>query len=103
MPWIVADFFLRLNLMRTPPSALLGARPHPDEKERIRAYREGMERLRAVENASLTPTFAVILSGDPEIPRKPGLANVPRLRPDSDDPDAIVAEVVATCRSIEGA
>jgi hypothetical protein len=32
----------------------------------------------------------------------PGQVSLPRLRPDSDDPDAIVAEVVATCRGIEG-
>ncbi len=103
VPWIVADYFPRLNLMATHPRALLRPGLHPDRDESMRDFREARARLQAAEAAALAPTLAVILPGDHGLSRRPGLATVPLLWPDSDDPDAIVAEVLATCRGIAGA
>lgn len=48
------------------------------------------------------PNLVVVLP-DARDPRCPGSREVPSLWPESDDPEAIVAEVLATCRDIEGA
>jgi len=48
------------------------------------------------------PTLIVLLTNDAGIRRAPGLSEVPILWPESDKADAIVAEIVATCRAIEG-
>ncbi|WP_435008080.1 2-amino-4-hydroxy-6-hydroxymethyldihydropteridine diphosphokinase [Tundrisphaera lichenicola] len=102
LSWIVTDFFLRLNLMKTSPRALLSASTEFRTREGLRAYHQGVELLRDAEEAALTPTLAVMLPGCQEISRRPGLTNVPRLWPESEKPDAIVAEVLATCRAIQG-
>jgi 2-amino-4-hydroxy-6-hydroxymethyldihydropteridine diphosphokinase len=97
LPWIVADFSLNYGLLRA--SINIGSEDGGSEPPRV--YREGMRRLKEAANETLEPTLAIILAGDRDLIRKPGFTPVPRLWPESDKPDAIVAEVVATCRSIE--
>jgi 2-amino-4-hydroxy-6-hydroxymethyldihydropteridine diphosphokinase len=104
VPWIVADYFLRFDLLRASSRNLWKDPPSSEAESRARfdAHREWKRRVGALLNVALPPTFVVILPEDREVPRRPGMTRIPRLWPDSDDPDAIVDEVVATCRGIEG-
>ena len=100
VPWIVTDYFLGFDIFRASSKSLW--EDYPEARSRFDAYRERMRRARAASKDALSPTFVVILPGDQENRRRPGLATLPLLWPESDKPDAIVAEVVATCRGIEG-
>jgi 2-amino-4-hydroxy-6-hydroxymethyldihydropteridine diphosphokinase len=102
VPWIVADYFLSLDLLRCSTRSMLKEIPRFDQNTRMMTYREGVEMARTLAKAALMPTLVVILPGEPSLRRRPRLLSVPQLWPESDKPDAIVAEVVATCRSIEG-
>ncbi len=104
VPWIVADYFLHFDFLRASSANLWKDRPQSDveSKARLNVHREWKHQVAGRSAVALSPTFAVILPGDEEVPRRPGLTTIPRLWPESDDPDAIVAEVVATCRGIEG-
>jgi hypothetical protein len=53
--------------------------------------------------AGLPPTFVVILPDGPKTRRRTVSRAMPELWPESDDPEGIVAEVLATCRGIERA
>ena len=75
--------------------------PQSDWKKREDDFRDGMHRARVAARDALVPTFVVILPGDHDMRRGPGLLTVPQLWPDSNDPEAITAEVLATCRAIE--
>jgi 2-amino-4-hydroxy-6-hydroxymethyldihydropteridine diphosphokinase len=101
VPWIVADFDLGLDLRR---ASLFGRMDFPRSawERRAEDYLEGIRRVIGAARNALTPTLTVILPEDDEQPRYPGRLTVPQLRPESDEPDAIVGEVLATCRAIEG-
>jgi 2-amino-4-hydroxy-6-hydroxymethyldihydropteridine diphosphokinase len=107
VPWIVTDYFLGVDILWASSKGLWEGYPKTGSRldafrEGFDAYRERMRRARSASKDALSPTFVVILPGDREIRRRPGLATLPLLWPESDKPDAIVAEVVATCRGIEG-
>lgn len=102
VPWIVADFSLGLDIMRASSSGSLRRASGRDNLARAAGYGEGMVRSTASFAESPTPTFSLVLPDEIEMARIPGLRIPPRLRPDSDDPETIVAEVLATCRGIEG-
>jgi 2-amino-4-hydroxy-6-hydroxymethyldihydropteridine diphosphokinase len=101
VPWIVTDYFLDFDLLRASTLGWRDGRSNPERAERFAAHREGMPRARVAARQALAPTFALILPGDEESNRKPGMST-PRLWPESDKPDAIVAEVLAACRGIDG-
>ncbi len=90
--WHLADFDLRSDLIRS----VIDVGPAGWQSREVTA------RLRDAVKASPAPTFAVILPGPKDLARKPWLGGPPRLWPESDKPEAIVAEVLATCRGIEG-
>ena len=102
VPWIVADYFLGLDFLRLSETGWWKGPFRPEGESRRELYRERIKRARSDARGALVPAFVVILPGDHEMRRKPGLLTVPQLRPDSDRSDAIVAEVLATCRAIEG-
>jgi 2-amino-4-hydroxy-6-hydroxymethyldihydropteridine diphosphokinase len=101
VPWIVTDYFLSFDILRASSKSLWEG--YPEARSRFVAYRERMRQTRAASKDALPPTLVVILPGDHEIHPRPGLATIPLLWPESDKPDAIVAEVVATCRGIDEA
>jgi 2-amino-4-hydroxy-6-hydroxymethyldihydropteridine diphosphokinase len=104
VPWIVADYFLGPALIEAASMRLWKYRPRSEAGSlaKFNAQREWKLRVNDLTRIALTPTFVVVLSEDGEMPRRPGRTTTPRLWPDSDDPDAIIAEVLATCRGIEG-
>ena len=84
-PWLVADYSLDFDRMKNGPN-----------------YLAALYFQKTASGRFLSPLFAVILPPD-GWKMRPWHFYIPRLRPESDDPEAIVAEVVATCRGIEGA
>ena len=100
--WLVADYLLEVEMSRhyanptwVPISRFPTAADHS-------AHLEGMERIRESAKQAARPTLVIALPGESSISRKPGVMAIPLLWPESDKPDAIVVEVVATCRGIEG-
>jgi 2-amino-4-hydroxy-6-hydroxymethyldihydropteridine diphosphokinase len=102
VPWIVTDYFLGLDLLRASTSRAWKEDGSLDQKAKMDAHRGGMQRARLAARAALMPNLIVVLPNQPAHLRRPGLLKIPQLWPESDKPDAIVAEVLATCRSIEG-
>jgi 2-amino-4-hydroxy-6-hydroxymethyldihydropteridine diphosphokinase len=98
--WIVADYDIVLDLRR---GFITWSEEIPQGHWKLRQYdfMDGMQRAFIASQDALVPTLVVILPGDHKLQRGPGLLKVPQLWPDSNDPDAIVAEVLATCRAIE--
>ena len=104
--WGVANFF------PDPSSIKLILKPNPMKSVVIRSISERVAqeaarteweaRIWSADSRAREPMFVVILPGEQPLSRKPGLARVPQFWPESDEPDAIVAEVVATCRGIDG-
>jgi 2-amino-4-hydroxy-6-hydroxymethyldihydropteridine diphosphokinase len=102
-PWLVADFSLGPGWLRRVPEA--GPRafpgiPHSDPMARSARNRAGKIGIRGAEQHALLPLLVVLPPGPSATRRRPALRGVPPLQPESDDPDAIVAEVLATCRAI---
>jgi len=104
VPWLVADYFLDFDILHATGRSLWRNLPETEDevKTRILEHREWKGRLNGLLEVAMSPTFAVILPGDREVPRRSALTRTPRLWPESDDPDAIVAEILATCRGIDG-
>ena len=105
VPWVVADFFLEFDVGRATGMVKAAAStwwrdfPLAEWAERHQAARR---RVRAIlEREFLRPTLVALLDGDRHPRRFPFLSTAPLIRPESNDPDAIVAELVATCRGIE--
>ncbi len=98
--WIVSDFCLSLDLLRLDEilRELWTTREftHNDRHEATSAQKRA---LAEAINGSLQPTFAVLINPAPggRLVRKPPLTTLPLLGIDSDDPDTIVAEVLAAC------
>jgi len=101
-PWIVADYCLPLDLLRASTTSDWGGRLGSPESGGMPAYHMGLRRARVAAGKALAPTILAALPADHEIRRRPGLLQTPLLRIESDEPDAIVAEVLATCRGIAG-
>ncbi len=81
--WTVTDYLLEIELSNTFP--------------------EWANWIETTSKNLPVATLVVMLHGrGGDGPPLPGLLNTPQLWPESDDPEAIVAEVVATCRGIEG-
>lgn len=104
VPWIVADYFLDADLLR---SLSLFANPQdrpaswtPPSNEVLTAWNRRTAELLSV---ALPPTFVLIAPSVFVVHLWFGRPQPPILHACSDDPDAIVAEVLATCRGIEGA
>lgn len=80
--WMVTDYRPEADRMEDPSVTLDTIRPEgTPPRSRIR------------------PIFAVLLDGGDRVLR-PGLVDLPLLRPESGDPEETIAEVVATCRDI---
>jgi 2-amino-4-hydroxy-6-hydroxymethyldihydropteridine diphosphokinase len=96
--WLVSDFCLGLDHRRM--STLL---PEPGTEAAFvdaTCSEELIARCQAIRDAvgrALAPTFAVVLGDGPRIARRPRLRPFPLLWPESDDPGALVAEVLASC------
>jgi 2-amino-4-hydroxy-6-hydroxymethyldihydropteridine diphosphokinase len=103
VPWIVADYFLGPALIEAATARLwkYRSRSEAESLAKSNAQRNWKGRVNVLAETTLPPTFVVVLPKVGATPRRPG-GTTPRLWPESDDPDAIVAEVVATCRGIEG-
>src|SRR5262249_39786385 len=67
VPWIVTDYFLGFDLLRTSARDLWKDRPRSEAGLRFEPYRERMRLARAASKDALPPTFVVILPGDHEI------------------------------------
>ena len=101
VPWIVTNFSLGFdfrrafstNWWRHLPREARPTRQSLDHKKRMQVMEASAEALKA--------TFVVTFSLENQEKRRPGVASIPCLCPESNDPEAIVAEVVATCRGIE--
>jgi 2-amino-4-hydroxy-6-hydroxymethyldihydropteridine diphosphokinase len=104
VPWIVADYFLGPGLFQAATKGLWKYRPLSEAESLAKhnAQQEWIRRANVLAGIALPPTFAVVLTEKGEMPRTPGLTATPRLWPESEEPDAIVAEILATCRGIEG-
>jgi len=104
VPWIVADYFPDFDILRESLRNLRKEPPKSSDEARAKVdfHREWKRRLMTLTEVALSPTLVVMLPGDPEIPQRPGLTRTPQLWPESDRPEAIVAEVIATCRGIDG-
>jgi 2-amino-4-hydroxy-6-hydroxymethyldihydropteridine diphosphokinase len=102
VPWIVADFFFDFDVRLTAESRWWTSFPRSEWIERRESFQVSL--LDVSTRPTLTPTLAVILPGDPADPRSrraPFQSSTPLLRPDSGDGEALAAEVLATCRSIQ--
>ena len=97
VPWIVADFFLDFDRYRVAESTWWNSLPRLEWVDRRQSFQDSLSDLST--RPILAPTLAVILPGDP---RSPFQSRFPLLRPDSTNLVAIVAEVLATCRGIQG-
>jgi 2-amino-4-hydroxy-6-hydroxymethyldihydropteridine diphosphokinase len=102
VPWIVADYSLDFDILRETMTDPGKGRVGPDAKARLDAHLEWKRQLVALSKIALPPTFILVLPGDRDRRRRLGLTNPPLLWSDLDDPDAVVAEVLATCRGIAG-
>ena len=95
--WVVADYCMAFDLLR--PGSIPGifSSNRGGTRDLIREWKH----LREAARRALSPIVTVVLPGTTEVRRTPGLANFPILWPDAVDIDAIVEEVLATCRAIE--
>jgi 2-amino-4-hydroxy-6-hydroxymethyldihydropteridine diphosphokinase len=100
-PWIVTNYFIGFDLLRASQASSWKQAPPGELWTKMEAHRAGMAEARKTAKAAMTPTFLLILPSEDPIRRWPGLLRVPQLWPESDKPEAIVAEVLATCRGIE--
>lgn len=96
--WVVADFWLDIaslkKIVQQSPLPLLYDRSRRDESRWKLPLRQ---RLR------ITPNPVAILAGpDSRFKWRPNLYADPVYWPEATEPDAIVAEVIAVCRGIEG-
>jgi 2-amino-4-hydroxy-6-hydroxymethyldihydropteridine diphosphokinase len=96
--WVMADYYPGLDLCQ--PSSI--ERTLSDNLRDPRSGQTVMDRILESAQRARPPTFAVILPGAVANRRRPGFP-IPLLWPDSTDPHAIVEEILATCRAIEGA
>jgi 2-amino-4-hydroxy-6-hydroxymethyldihydropteridine diphosphokinase len=102
-PWFVADFLLAGEINRYANSHFWWTKVCPGAtKADFWAARPVLGRIREAARETLEPSFAVVLTERSESRRRPGMMGTPLLWPDSTGPDAIVDEVLATCRAIEG-
>ena len=99
--WLITDYCLGFDLSRSVASIRAFLARDSRDRPAIDAFYRRIRRIQDRERHALRPTLAVQLP-ETECVRGPGRANFPQLWPDSDEPDAIIAEVVATCRSIAG-
>jgi 2-amino-4-hydroxy-6-hydroxymethyldihydropteridine diphosphokinase len=83
--WLLADYCLDLDRIKNSPN-----------------YLASLHFEKITPGPILRPLFAVLLPSS-TWQSGPRLVSIPLLRPESTDPDAIVDEVLATCRAIEGA
>jgi len=101
--WIAADYCLLFDLMEgmfSNPDAIADAmRVGQDWK--LAFFRARPSLIDAVK-LTISPTIVVMMPDSIRSARRPGYARFPMLWPESNEPDAIVAEIVATCRGIEG-
>jgi 2-amino-4-hydroxy-6-hydroxymethyldihydropteridine diphosphokinase len=100
--WIVADFSLGFDLSRAFSTNWLKGTPQEVKNSRKLSDHAKKRQLQVAATFALQATFVVILPSSEWKRRTPGVINIPLLRPESDAPDEIVAEVLATCRGIEG-
>ena len=100
VPWIVSDYHIGLDLLRGFKTWWKEV-PQSEWKIRQDDFRDGMHQARVAAKDALIPTFVVILPGDHDMKRGPGLLNIPQLWPDSNDPETITNEILATCQGIE--
>jgi 2-amino-4-hydroxy-6-hydroxymethyldihydropteridine diphosphokinase len=102
VPWIVADYSLDFDIFRATMSDPRKVQAGPDARARHDAHLEWKGRINGLLKIALPPTFVLVLPGDRDRKRRLGLTSPPLLWSETDDPDAVVAEVLATCRGIEG-
>jgi 2-amino-4-hydroxy-6-hydroxymethyldihydropteridine diphosphokinase len=102
VPWLVTDFALGFDILRAIMKDPWKDQPRPVAKERLDAHVAWKRRIIDLSGIALQPTFVLALPGDQRNERRLGLTNPPLLWPESDEPDAIIAEALATCRGIEG-
>ncbi len=100
--WIVSDYCLDREVARIRSSIRHFLADPAWGKSRTDTFYAGIRRVQEAEKLALEPTLAVALP-DSEWERRPGHAAFPVLWPESNKPEAIVAEILATCRGIEGA
>ncbi len=103
--WAVAGFHLDPAEVRQRASArpeTFADGPADDWSAQYAEDRAWSELYRKAEADALIPTFVLKLPGGAAgDTRRPGRGTVPVLWPESNDPNAIVAEVLVTCRGIE--
>jgi 2-amino-4-hydroxy-6-hydroxymethyldihydropteridine diphosphokinase len=98
--WIASDFCLGLDLLR--PDEIrreIWTTRECTHNERHEATSARQRAITDAINGSLQPTFVVLMNPAPggRLVRTPCLTTLPLLWIDSDDPDTIVAEVLAAC------
>jgi 2-amino-4-hydroxy-6-hydroxymethyldihydropteridine diphosphokinase len=100
--WIVVDHSLDRDLIRSLLSLSREDRSRPRSMTTIAGDPDWTRRIFDLESIVLPPSFVLILPTRQNVPRWFGRTSPPILRPETDDPDDIVKEVLATCRGIEG-
>jgi hypothetical protein len=92
----VTDYLLEIELRR------LKKRHQSNPLTNIEEDSECANRIEAVSRDAPVATLVVMLHGEAgERPLLPGFLKTPQLWPESNDPEVIVDEVLATCRGIE--
>ena len=103
--WAVAGFHLDPAEVRQRSSArpeTFADGPADEWSAQQAEDRKWGELYRNAEADALLPTFVLKLPGGPPgEARRPGSRTLPALWPESNDPDTIIAEALATCRGIE--
>jgi hypothetical protein len=101
-PWIVTNFSLGFDFHRAFTTNWWTHLPR--EEQRTRKILDHKRRMHVMETVAdaLKATLVIVFSPEQLENRRPGISSIPHLWPESNDPEAIVDEVVATCRGIEG-
>jgi 2-amino-4-hydroxy-6-hydroxymethyldihydropteridine diphosphokinase len=102
VPWIAADFCLDAEVFRAHSNDPRKDQRPSNTAERFNAHLEWKRRITGLSSIAMPPTFVVILAPDRDPKWRSGISSPSLLWTESDNPEGIVAEVIATCRGIEG-
>lgn len=103
VPWIVTDYSLDIDIFwATIVHEYSKGRTSPKPRPQSEAQVEWVRRIKDLSRFALPTTFVLCQSSNRDLRRSLPITLPPILRPESEEPDAIVAEVLATCRGIEG-